>query len=66
MIGELTLPFEDLYVDAIPDQLLMVYTPSPGSPEHDAITLLASWNANARSEAQIGLHPTQVQSGDHP
>jgi transcriptional regulator with XRE-family HTH domain len=45
VLGELTLPFEDLHVDAAPDQLLMVYTPKPGSPEHDAIMLLASWHA---------------------
>jgi transcriptional regulator with XRE-family HTH domain len=47
LVGELTLPFEDLHVDAAPDQLLMVYTPSPGSSEHDAIMLLASWNARS-------------------
>jgi transcriptional regulator with XRE-family HTH domain len=46
LIGELTLPFEDLHVDAAPDQLLMVYTPKIGSPEHDAIMLLASWTAD--------------------
>lgn len=47
LVGELTLPFEDLHVDAAPDQLLMVYTPEPGSPAHDGIQLLASWNAEA-------------------
>jgi len=45
VIGEVTLPFENLTVDAAGDQVLTVFTPRPGSPEHDAIRLLASWNA---------------------
>lgn len=47
VIGEITLPFENLSVDAAGDQVLTVFTPQPGSPEHDAIQLLASWNAHA-------------------
>jgi transcriptional regulator with XRE-family HTH domain len=41
LIGETTLPFENLTVDAAGDQVLTVFTPQPGSPEHDAIQLLA-------------------------
>jgi transcriptional regulator with XRE-family HTH domain len=52
LVGELTLPFEDLHVDGAPDQLLMVYTPPPGSSEHDAIMLLASWNAKAATSSR--------------
>jgi len=33
-------------VAAATDQVLTVFTPQPGSPEHDAIRLLASWNAH--------------------
>jgi hypothetical protein len=44
-IGEVSLPFENLTVDATGDQTLTVFTPQPGSPEHDAIQLLASWSA---------------------
>jgi transcriptional regulator with XRE-family HTH domain len=44
-IGEVTLPFENLTVDATGDHVLTVFTPQPGSPEHDAIQLLASWAA---------------------
>ena len=44
-IGEVTLPFENLTVDATGDHILTVFTPQPGSPEHDAIQLLASWSA---------------------
>src|SRR5687768_18405437 len=44
-IGEVILPFEKLTVDATGDHTLTVFTPQPGSPEHDAIQLLASWSA---------------------
>ncbi|MEV0707980.1 helix-turn-helix domain-containing protein [Nocardia aurea] len=47
LIGTLTLPYENLTIDAATDQVMTVYTPQPGSPEHDAIRLLASWNAPA-------------------
>jgi transcriptional regulator with XRE-family HTH domain len=47
LLGELTLPFENLTVDAAGDQVLTVFTPQPGSPEHDAMRVLASWNAHA-------------------
>jgi transcriptional regulator with XRE-family HTH domain len=44
-IGEVALPFENLTVDATGDHVLTVFTPQPGSPEHDAIQLLAHWSA---------------------
>jgi transcriptional regulator with XRE-family HTH domain len=44
-IGEVNLPFENLTVDATGDQVLTVFTPQPGTPEHDALQLLASWNS---------------------
>jgi transcriptional regulator with XRE-family HTH domain len=44
-IGEVTLPFENLTVDATGDHVVTVFTPRPGSPEHDALQLLASWAA---------------------
>src|SRR4051794_34979334 len=46
VIGEVLLPFENLAVDADGDQTLTVFTPAPGSPEHDAIQLLATWSAS--------------------
>ncbi|MET7768012.1 helix-turn-helix transcriptional regulator [Nocardia sp. NPDC005366] len=52
LIGQLTLPFETLTVDATGDQVMTVFTPRPGSPEHDAIQLLASWTARSSDPAQ--------------
>ena len=58
LIGEVTLPFENLHVDAAAGQVLTVFTPQPASPEADAIRLLASWNAednrNANQTAGTG------------
>jgi transcriptional regulator with XRE-family HTH domain len=64
VIGELTLPFEDLHIDAAPDQLLMVYTPPPGSPEHDAIMLLASWNLDISAAPEYQRVEVQDRSND--
>jgi len=44
-IGEVLPPFENHTVDATGDHTLTVFTPTPGSPGHDAIQLLASWSA---------------------
>jgi transcriptional regulator with XRE-family HTH domain len=46
LIGEVTLPYENLSVDGAPGQILSVYIPQPGTPAADAIRLLASWNAD--------------------
>jgi transcriptional regulator with XRE-family HTH domain len=51
LVGELALPYENLLVDAAADHTITVFTPRPGSPEHDAVQLLASWNAATRTEA---------------
>ena len=52
LIGQVTLPFENLHVDAVSGQVLTVFTPQPGTPEADAIRLLASWNADEQTTDQ--------------
>jgi hypothetical protein len=51
-------------VDGAADQLLMVYTPGPGSAEHDAIRLLASWSADTASVAHPAKQPGPADSSD--
>jgi transcriptional regulator with XRE-family HTH domain len=46
LIGVVTLPYETLRIDAASGQVLTVYTPRPGTPEADAIRVLASWTAD--------------------
>ena len=59
LIGEVTLPFENLHIDAVSGQVLTVFTPQPGTPESDAIRLLASWNADNEQRAS---HTTETGS----
>ena len=49
LIGEVTLPYEDLRVDGATGQVLSVLIPQPGTPEADSIRLLASWIADNQS-----------------
>jgi transcriptional regulator with XRE-family HTH domain len=47
LVGDLDLPFESFPLPADPSQSLLTYTPEPGSPTQDALSLLASWDATA-------------------
>ena len=62
LIGEVTLPYEALRIDAASGQILTVYTPRPGTPEADAIRLLASWNADHQRDD----NPTAGTPGQSP
>ncbi|MFG2397663.1 helix-turn-helix transcriptional regulator [Streptomyces lydicus] len=43
--GELVMPYETLTVSGDTDQMLVVYTPEPGSQTEERVRLLASWAA---------------------
>jgi transcriptional regulator with XRE-family HTH domain len=45
LVGDLDLPFESLPLESGSTTSLVTYLPEPGSASHDALTLLASWNA---------------------
>jgi transcriptional regulator with XRE-family HTH domain len=45
VVGDLILNFEAFDLAADPGQRMLVYTAEPGSPSHDALTLLASWTS---------------------
>ncbi|WP_327683497.1 helix-turn-helix transcriptional regulator [Streptomyces sp. NBC_00467] len=47
VVGELTLPYETLTLPGDPDQMLVVYTPEPGSPTAERLSVLASWTASS-------------------
>lgn len=63
LIGEVTLPYENLHVDTVNGQGLTVFTPLPGSPEADAISLLASWNAGNYSSAEQAAGMDETSHG---
>jgi transcriptional regulator with XRE-family HTH domain len=52
VVGDLDLPFESLPLEAGASTNLVTYLPEPGTPDHDALALLASW---AASEARTTL-----------
>ncbi|MFD7923517.1 hypothetical protein ACFV3R_30425 [Streptomyces sp. NPDC059740] len=57
--GELTLDWDALSCAGDPGQQLVVWTAEPGTPSHDALRLLASWNATTPSPtAPHGRHPS--------
>jgi hypothetical protein len=45
IVGDLDLPFETFPLTAAPSQLLVSYTPEPGSHSQTSLNLLASWAA---------------------
>ena len=50
IVGDLDLPFESLPLAAGSSWSLVAYTPEPGSPTQDSLTLLASWSAPQGTE----------------
>ena len=46
VVGELALDYNALDLPADPGQVVVAYTSQPGTPSHDALTLLASWTAS--------------------
>ncbi len=48
LVGDLTLAYESMELTADAGLRLNAYTAEPGSPEQDALNLLASWNADER------------------
>jgi MmyB-like transcription regulator ligand binding domain len=54
VVGDLDLPFESFPLPADPSQSLLIYTPEPGSPTYDALSLLASWTSTTDGVAHTG------------
>ncbi|MEU8959765.1 helix-turn-helix transcriptional regulator [Streptomyces sp. NPDC048518] len=54
VVGELVLPYETLALPGDPDQLMVVYTPEPGSESADRLSLLASWSTPTEPSRPAG------------
>lgn len=50
VVGELSLGFESLSLDADPGQTLLIYTAEPNSPSAEALRILASWSLSTSDE----------------
>ncbi|GGW09390.1 transcriptional regulator [Streptomyces capoamus] len=51
VVGELTLDWDTLTCATDPEQSIIIWTAAPGSPSHDALRLLASWDADRKRTA---------------
>ncbi|MGX2993039.1 helix-turn-helix domain-containing protein [Streptomyces sp. JNUCC 64] len=54
LVGELTLDHDVLTTAADPGQRLVVWSAEPGSPSHDALRILASWNPGPNATTVTG------------
>ncbi|MFF5521824.1 helix-turn-helix transcriptional regulator [Streptomyces coeruleorubidus] len=50
-IGEITLDFDAMQLSAHPGLTLTAYSAEPGTPAHDALCLLASWDATDHEQS---------------
>ncbi|UUU29771.1 helix-turn-helix transcriptional regulator [Streptomyces sp. CA-210063] len=55
VVGDLTLAYESMSIDADTGLTLISYSPAPGSPSEDALQLLATWAATIDRER--AAHP---------
>ncbi len=54
-VGTLTLDFDAMELPAQPGLTLTAYSAAPGTPDHDALQLLASWAATEHPSSTDGL-----------
>ncbi|MFD6918915.1 helix-turn-helix transcriptional regulator [Streptomyces sp. NPDC059944] len=57
-IGEVTFDFDAMELPAQPGLTLTAYTAAPGTPDHDALRLLASWAATENAAPVGDAGPT--------
>ena len=57
VVGDLTLAYESMTIDADTGLTLISYSPEPGSPSEDALQLLATWAATIDREQATQVAP---------
>lgn len=60
VVGEMTLAYEGLEMEAEPGLTLTVYAAEPGSPSADRLQLLASWAASENGIAEPATKPSRI------
>jgi transcriptional regulator with XRE-family HTH domain len=63
VVGDLELTFESFPIPSAPSQSLLTYTTEPGSPSHDALSLLASWAATTDALEKAASTDDPKQAG---
>ena len=59
IVGDLTLAYESLDLQAEPNLTMTIYAAEPGSPTEDALRLLASWAASQQPATTPQRHMTE-------
>ncbi|MEU6132255.1 helix-turn-helix transcriptional regulator [Saccharopolyspora sp. NPDC047091] len=67
VVGDVTVTYETMPLPADPGLVLTAYSPEPGTPSADAMTLLATWAATRLTgTAAAGDEPASGQVGSPP
>lgn len=62
VVGDLDLSYEAMELSSARELLLIAYTAQPGSPSHDAIRMLSSWDATTRPARETPVSPASEHS----
>ena len=62
VVGALDLGYEVMELGAEPGLTFVAYTAAPGTPSHDNLSLLATWAATQRRDAQAAEVPGPINS----
>ncbi len=63
VVGELTIGYDVLTIQATPDLKITTYLPEPGTPSADALDMLRSWVASQEQESRTQTGTVQAQKG---
>lgn len=63
VVGELTIGYDVLTVEATPDLRITTYLPDPGTPSADALDMLRSWVASQERDNRAGEDRVRAQNG---
>ncbi|MFF8193395.1 helix-turn-helix domain-containing protein [Streptomyces bobili] len=64
VVGDLSLPYESMLIDADSGLTLVAYSAEPGSPSEDALDFLASWAATSDRERDDSPAPAPASDSD--
>lgn len=62
VVGDMTLAYEGMQIEAEPGLTITIYTAEPGSPSAEAMQLLASWAATEQDTATWDPEATRTDS----
>jgi hypothetical protein len=64
VVGQVEVSFNSMELPADPGLTLTVYTTEPGTPSHDALAMLASWEATTSRERAASIAAEPAGAGD--